>query len=76
MSTRVNISISEGLKHIAEEKAHNLGLSLSAYIRLLLSKDTEELRKNTIDNYVSAIEKEGFSKPVSKDDFLNSLDDL
>ncbi|ABK89274.1 CopG family transcriptional regulator [Francisella tularensis subsp. novicida] len=76
MSTRVNISISEGLKHIAEEKAHNLGLSLSAYIRLLLSRDTEELRKNTIDNYISAIEKEGFSKPVSKDDFLNSLDDL
>lgn len=76
MSTRVNISISEGLKHIAEEKAHNLGLSLSAYIRLLLSRDTEELRKNTIDNYVSAIEKEGFSKPISKDDFLNSLDDL
>ncbi|MEY8768380.1 CopG family transcriptional regulator [Francisella philomiragia] len=76
MSTRVNISISEGLKHIAEEKAHNLGLSLSAYIRLLLSRDTEELRKNTIDNYVSAIEKEGFSKPVSKDDFLSSLDDM
>ncbi|AJI58026.1 hypothetical protein [Francisella philomiragia] len=76
MSTRVNISISEGLKHIAEEKAHNLGLSLSAYIRLLLSRDTEELRKNTIDNYVSAIEKEGFSKPVSKDDFLDGLDDL
>ncbi|APD50180.1 CopG family transcriptional regulator [Francisella hispaniensis] len=76
MSGRLNLTISDGLKHLAELKAHDLGLSVSAYLRLLLSKDTQDYRAKVIDDYVSDIEKEGFSKPVSKDDFLNSLDNL
>lgn len=42
MSEKINLVISEELKKEAQKKAQSMGLSLSSYIRLLLTQNVEK----------------------------------
>jgi len=55
---RLNITITEDLKYLAEKKAKSLGISISALIRLLLAKETGRMSK--IDQRLLKIGKEDF----------------
>jgi len=67
---RVNINLSDELKCQSEQKAKSLGVSLSAFIRLLLTKETGNMNK--LDQRLLQIEKTGFEKV----DYQNFKDDL
>ncbi|MCF6806839.1 CopG family transcriptional regulator [Thiotrichales bacterium 19S9-12] len=64
---RINVNIDDTLKLYAEQKAKSMGLSLSAFVRFLLARETESMRKK-VDKVVMKAEAEGY------EDF--SLDDL
>jgi len=67
---RININLSDDLKYQSEQKAKSLGVSLSAFIRLLLTKETGNM--NELDQRLLQIEKTGFEKV----DYQNFKDDL
>jgi hypothetical protein len=57
---RINVTIPDDLKHLADLRAKSLGLSLSAFVRLTLAKETGRLNK--IDQRILEIEEDGFEK--------------
>jgi len=67
---RININISDELKFQSEQKAKSLGVSLSAFIRLLLTKETGNM--STLDQRLLEIEKQGFEK-VDAQEFQSEL---
>ena len=67
---RININLSDDLKYQSEQKAKSLGVSLSAFIRLLLTRETGNM--NELDQRLLQIEKTGFEKV----DYQNFKDDL
>jgi len=69
---RLNITITDDLKYQSEQRAKALGISLSAFIRLLLLRETGRMSK--IDQKLLEIEKEGF-EPFSMDDLRDDIDD-
>ena len=56
---RINVNIDDGLKSLAEQKAHSMGLSLSAFVRFLLARETENFRSK-VDSLVAKAEREGY----------------
>ncbi|MBL0711325.1 MAG: hypothetical protein JJV99_09990 [Colwellia sp.] len=70
---RINISLSDELKYQSEQKAKSLGVSLSAFIRLLLTKETGNM--NEFDQRLLQIEKSGFEK-VDYQSFKGDLQQL
>ena len=67
---RININLSDELKLQSEQKAKSLGVSLSAFIRLLLTKETGNM--STLDQRLLEIEKQGFEK-VDAQEFQSEL---
>ncbi|PCI65528.1 MAG: CopG family transcriptional regulator [Piscirickettsiaceae bacterium] len=67
---RININISDELKFQSEQKAKSLGVSLSAFIRLLLTKETGNM--SMLDQRLLEIEKQGFEK-VDAQEFQSEL---
>ena len=57
---RINITLTDELKYQSEQKAKSLGVSLSAFIRLLLTKETGQMSE--LDQRLITIEKSGFEK--------------
>lgn len=70
---RININLSDELKFESEQKAKSLGVSLSAYIRLLLTRETGQMSK--VDRRLLEIEKEGFEQ-VDYQDFKADLETM
>jgi antitoxin component of RelBE/YafQ-DinJ toxin-antitoxin module len=70
---RININLSDELKFESEQKAKSLGVSLSAYIRLLLTRESGQMSK--VDRSLLEIEKEGFEQ-VDYQDFKTDLDSM
>jgi hypothetical protein len=70
---RININLSDELKFESEQKAKSLGVSLSAYTRLLLTRESGQMSK--VDRSLLEIEKEGF-EPVDYQDFKADLDSM
>ncbi|MDQ6994894.1 MAG: hypothetical protein Q9M18_04785 [Mariprofundaceae bacterium] len=70
---RININISDELKFQSEQKAKSLGVSLSAFIRLLLTKETGNM--STLDQRLLEIEKQGFEK-VDAQEFQSELQQM
>jgi len=62
---RINITLSDELKYQSEQKAKSLGVSLSAFIRLLLTKETGQM--SDLDQRLLKIEKSGFKKEHYQD---------
>jgi|GEM_PF-6606782 len=67
---RININLSDELKFQSEQKAKSLGISLSAFVRLLLTKEAGNM--STLDQRLLEIEKEGFEK-VDAQEFQSEL---
>ncbi len=67
---RININLSDELKFQSEQKAKSLGVSLSAFIRLLLTKETREM--TDLDKKLLNIESSGFEK-VDYQEFKSDL---
>jgi len=67
---RININISDELKLQSEQKAKSLGVSLSAFIRLLLTKETGSMSE--LDNQLLNIEASGFDE-INYKDFNSDL---
>jgi len=67
---RININLSDELKLQSEQKAKSLGVSLSAFVRLLLTKETGNM--STLDQRLLEIEKQGFEK-VDAQEFQSEL---
>jgi len=70
---RININLSDELKYQSEQKAKSLGVSLSAFIRLLLTKETGQMNK--LDQQLIKIERSGFEK-VDYQNFKNDLQSM
>lgn len=70
---RININLSDELKYQSEQKAKSLGVSLSAFIRLLLTKETGNM--SAVDQRLLEIEKEGFEQ-VDYSDFKAELNGM
>ncbi|WP_203368846.1 CopG family transcriptional regulator [Cysteiniphilum marinum] len=68
---RINVNIDDGLKLYAEQKAQSMGLSLSAFVRFLLARETEDLRKK-VDRIVMKAEEEGY-EPFSLDELRRDI---
>lgn len=68
--SRLNITIAEDLKYRSERKARFLGLSLSAFIRLLLSREVGQMGK--VDQRLLEIEQAGF-EPFSMDELKQDI---
>jgi len=67
---RININISDELKLQSEQKAKSLGVSLSAFIRLLLTKETGSMSE--LDKQLLNIEASGFDE-INYKDFNSDL---
>ncbi|WP_119343728.1 hypothetical protein [Facilibium subflavum] len=67
---RINVNIDDDLKLYAEQKAHSMGLSLSAFVRFLIAKETEDFR-DKVDKMVLEAEAGGYEpfsmKALGKD---------
>ena len=70
---RININISDELKFQSEQKAKLLGVSLSAFIRLLLTKETGGMSE--LDKQLLNIEASGFDE-VNYQDFNSDLKNM
>ena len=57
---RININLSDELKYRSEQKAKSLGVSLSAFVRLLLTKETGQMSE--LDRQLLKIENTGFEQ--------------
>ena len=57
---RININLTDELKFQSEQKAKSLGVSLSAFIRLLLTKETGKM--TDLDKRLLQVENSGFEK--------------
>ncbi len=57
---RINVTIPDDLKLRAEQRSKSLGVSLSAFVRLLLARETGKL--SMLDRELLEIENEGFEK--------------
>ena len=71
---KMNLVIDESLMEIAKQKAKLMGVGLSAYVRLLLSKDTEDFRNN-IDKMVLESKADDCEK-ISYKDFYSMLEGM
>jgi len=67
---RININMSDELKFQSEQKAKSLEVSLSAFIRLLLTKETGNM--SALDQRLLEIDKQGFEK-VDAQEFQSEL---
>ncbi|MDQ6994226.1 MAG: hypothetical protein Q9M18_01360 [Mariprofundaceae bacterium] len=67
---RININLSDELKFQSEQKAKSLGVSLSVFIRLLLTKETGNM--SALDQRLLEIDKQGFEK-VDAQEFQGEL---
>ncbi|MFK5949202.1 MAG: hypothetical protein QM500_10595 [Methylococcales bacterium] len=67
---RINITLTDELKFQSEQKAKSLGVSLSAFIRLLLTKETGQM--SALDKRLLTIENDGFEK-IAIEDFKAEL---
>jgi len=67
---RININLSDELKLQSEQKAKSLGVSLSAFVRLLLTKETGNM--SALDQRLLEIEKQGFEK-IDAQEFKSEL---
>lgn len=72
---RINVNIDDNLKLLAEQKAKSLGLTLSAFIRFLLSRETKDF-KDKVDRLVIKTEAQGYETPESWENFKEALDQV
>ncbi|PHS19637.1 MAG: CopG family transcriptional regulator [Kangiella sp.] len=70
---RININLSDELKYQSEQKAKYLGVSLSAFVRLLLTREAGQMSE--LDQRLIQIEKDGFEK-VDYQDFKADLQNM
>lgn len=68
MKVRKNISLEDNILELGIKNANKLGLSFSAYITMLINKDTN------VD--VVSIKNEIEVKEEVKEELLNSIDDI
>ncbi len=69
---RINVNLDDNLKFLAEHKAKSMGLSLSSFVRLLLSRETEDFR-DKVDRIVMQAEKEGY-EPFSMEELKKDIE--
>jgi antitoxin component of RelBE/YafQ-DinJ toxin-antitoxin module len=70
---RINVNLDDNLKFLAEHKAKSMGLSLSSFVRLLLSRETEDFR-DKVDKVILQAEQSGYEEPIEWEDFKKQLE--
>ena len=70
----INLTIDDNLQSFPRQKAQSMGLNLSSYIRMLLSRDTEEFRFKIDAMYIRAEANgyEPFSMKALEKDIQNA----